>query len=247
MISFFRTIRQKLLNQNRVTKYLVYALGEILLVVIGILIALQVNNWNEGKKTLEQERRILIALHNEFDENLKELNRDIARIDSQLVASRQILDFFGEATSPDEFLLDSLILMSFPNFTWNPSSYVLNDLKNSGQISRLSDEKVQLLLFGWERHYENLEEFKSGGEKSSDAFIEYLREFSSLRNIDNTGSIGSELFNRSRLGFSNQELLKDRRFENIVDDKLATAAGLKLQYEITIGKIEEILKATQKL
>jgi hypothetical protein len=53
MISFFRTIRLKLLSQNRVTRYLVYAFGEIFLVVIGILIALQVNNWNEGKKTLE--------------------------------------------------------------------------------------------------------------------------------------------------------------------------------------------------
>jgi hypothetical protein len=61
MISFFRKIRQNLLSQNRVTRYLVYAFGEIFLVVIGILIALQVNNWNEGKKTLEQERRILKA------------------------------------------------------------------------------------------------------------------------------------------------------------------------------------------
>jgi hypothetical protein len=245
MISFFRTIRQKLLNQNQLTRYLVYAFGEILLVVIGILIALQVNNWNEGKKTLEQERWILIALHNEFDENLKELNRDIARIDSQLVASRQILDFFGEPTPPDEFLLDSLILMSFANFTWNPSSYVLNDLKNSGQLSRLSDQNLQLLLFGWERHFENLDEFKSDSEKSADAFVGYLREFSSLRNIDSKGVIGSELFTRSRLGLSNQELLKERHFENIVDDKLATAAGLKLQYEKTVGKIEEILQATQ--
>jgi hypothetical protein len=245
MISFFRKIRQNLLSQNRVTRYLVYAFGEIFLVVIGILIALQVNNWNEGKKTLEQERRILMALHNEFDENLKELNRDIARMDSQLVANRQLLDFFGEPMPPDEFLLDSLILRSFANFTRNPSSYVLNDLKNSGQISRLSDQNLQLLLFGWERHYENLDEFKSDSEKSADAFIEYLREYSSLRNIDNTGDINGEVFTRSKLGFSNQELLKDKRFENIVDDKLATATGLKFNYVKTMGKIKEILKATQ--
>ncbi len=51
MISFFRKIRQKLLNANTVSRYLAYALGEILLVVIGILIALQVNNWNEDRKT----------------------------------------------------------------------------------------------------------------------------------------------------------------------------------------------------
>jgi hypothetical protein len=187
----------------------------------------------------------LTALHNEFQENLNELNRDIARMDSQLVANRQLLDFFGEPTPPDEFLIDSLILMSFANFTWNPSSYVLNDLKNSGQLSRLTDENLQLLLFGWERHFENLEEFKSDSEKSSDAFVEYLREYSSLRNIDYKGEIDGEVFTRSRLGFSNQKLLKDRRFENIVDDKLITAAGLRHNYVKTIERIEEILKATQ--
>ncbi|WP_348719101.1 DUF6090 family protein [uncultured Algoriphagus sp.] len=53
MISFFRKIRQKLLTQNRVTRYLIYAFGEIFLVVIGILIALQVNNWKEKRKNLK--------------------------------------------------------------------------------------------------------------------------------------------------------------------------------------------------
>jgi hypothetical protein len=47
MISFFRKIRQKLLQQNQVTRYFIYALGEILLVTIGILIALQLNSWKE--------------------------------------------------------------------------------------------------------------------------------------------------------------------------------------------------------
>jgi hypothetical protein len=51
MISFFRIIRQKLLQENRITRYLVYAIGEILLVVIGILIALQVNNYREAQQT----------------------------------------------------------------------------------------------------------------------------------------------------------------------------------------------------
>lgn len=59
MLSLFRKIRQNLLAQNRATKYLLYALGEILLVVMGILIALQVNNWNEERKIKENERLLL--------------------------------------------------------------------------------------------------------------------------------------------------------------------------------------------
>jgi hypothetical protein len=50
MIKFFRKIRQKMLTENKFSKYLLYAIGEIILVVIGILIALQINNWNEGRK-----------------------------------------------------------------------------------------------------------------------------------------------------------------------------------------------------
>jgi hypothetical protein len=50
MIKFFRKIRQKLLVENKISKYLLYAIGEVVLVVIGILIALSVNNWNEGNK-----------------------------------------------------------------------------------------------------------------------------------------------------------------------------------------------------
>ena len=50
MIKFFRKIRHKLLSENRVSKYILYAIGEIVLVVVGILIALQINNWNENKK-----------------------------------------------------------------------------------------------------------------------------------------------------------------------------------------------------
>ena len=49
MLKFFRRIRQKLIAENKVGKYLIYAIGEIVLVVIGILIALWINNWNEGK------------------------------------------------------------------------------------------------------------------------------------------------------------------------------------------------------
>ena len=49
MIKFFRSIRQKLLTENKFSKYLLYAIGEIVLVVIGILIALSINNWNEKR------------------------------------------------------------------------------------------------------------------------------------------------------------------------------------------------------
>jgi hypothetical protein len=74
MIKFFRKIRQKTLTENKFGKYLTYAIGEIILVVIGILIALSINNWNENKKSENQ----LNNIYNEVETNLKS---DLLNID----------------------------------------------------------------------------------------------------------------------------------------------------------------------
>jgi hypothetical protein len=73
MIKFFRHIRQRLVRENRFSKYLLYAIGEIILVVIGILIALQINNWNENRKLKKSEIKLL--------ENFKtSIEADTARV-----------------------------------------------------------------------------------------------------------------------------------------------------------------------
>ena len=63
MIKLFRKIRQKLLAENKISKYLIYAIGEIILVVIGILIALQINNWNESNKEKKKHGYYLNSLN----------------------------------------------------------------------------------------------------------------------------------------------------------------------------------------
>jgi len=70
MLRFFRQLRQRLLTENRFSKYLLYAVGEILLVMIGILLALQVNNWNEGRKDRILEKEVLIALKQTLESNI---------------------------------------------------------------------------------------------------------------------------------------------------------------------------------
>lgn len=81
MIKFFRKIRQKLLSENKFSRYLIYAIGEIVLVVIGILIALQINNWNEERKEAVRQTK-----------HIEQLLQD-ARIDSVFYTSR--LDHFA--------------------------------------------------------------------------------------------------------------------------------------------------------
>ena len=84
MIKFFRKIRQKLLAENRYNKYLIYAIGEIVLVVIGILIALQINNWNENPKTTQKTNNYLKALVGEIDKNINTLSNAIEFVYSDI-------------------------------------------------------------------------------------------------------------------------------------------------------------------
>ena len=74
-MKFYRKIRQKLLSEGKTSKYFRYAIGEILLVMIGILLALQVNNWNDRRIEAKREQTILKNLHAEFNDNLTELQR----------------------------------------------------------------------------------------------------------------------------------------------------------------------------
>jgi hypothetical protein len=78
MIPFFRKIRKQLANDNKPLKYMRYAIGEIVLVVIGILIALSINNWNEARKEKVKERKILIELENNLAANSKILSDEIS-------------------------------------------------------------------------------------------------------------------------------------------------------------------------
>ena len=88
MITFFRKIRQNLLKEGKTVKYLKYAFGEIILVVIGILIALQINNWNEGKKNHAKETLLIKNIVEDLKSDTVHMNKALNELDEQL----QVID-----------------------------------------------------------------------------------------------------------------------------------------------------------
>ena len=90
MINFFRKIRKKMLDNNKPMKYIRYAIGEILLVVIGILIALSINNWNQNRITKLKEKKALIQLVQNLNSNLKQFSYNI-KIENDIIKSVEIL------------------------------------------------------------------------------------------------------------------------------------------------------------
>ena len=90
MINFFRKTRQKFLRENRFTKYLLYATGEIILVVIGILIALQVNNWNIDRQVKNKEQAYLLEIRNNLQQDSLKLQEVLDFNSYQILRSIKI-------------------------------------------------------------------------------------------------------------------------------------------------------------
>lgn len=97
MINFLRRIRRDLMSENKTSVYLIYAVGEVILVVFGILIALQIDNWNENKRIRNTEQQYLLALEEEFSFNMGELESIMDRNQLNFENAVRVL----ENTGPD--------------------------------------------------------------------------------------------------------------------------------------------------
>jgi hypothetical protein len=146
MIKFFRRIRLDLMEKNKTGRYLKYAIGEIALVVIGILVALQINNWNESRKDNLRERAILIQIEEEYRANLAQLEAKMQMRSIVVNCGLRVLTYMN---TPKIIPRDSvLLLLSRINndATFDP---IQNDLISSGNIRLIKNNQLKSLLSSW--------------------------------------------------------------------------------------------------
>ena len=148
MIKFFRHIRQTLLMENKTSKYFKYAIGEIILVVIGILIALQINNWNELNKERGVELETLKDLKVEIEQNILvfEKHLNIKRV------GKTNIDVYINKLKAGNTKVEDIIAFydkGYGGGTYNPSNGVLNSVINSGNINTLTNKKLKYELTSW--------------------------------------------------------------------------------------------------
>jgi hypothetical protein len=139
-----------MIKENRASKYILYALGEIILVVIGILIALQINNWNEEKKTNEKTKNSLIALRNDLILDTLLINENLPEIKHQL----QLNESLRARIAKPNATLDTLIKIARYEFNPNWNNQILyntnaySSLNQTGLIENLPDSlKTQIKDF----------------------------------------------------------------------------------------------------
>ena len=131
MIPFFRKIRKKMADDNRPLKYMRYAIGEILLVVIGILIALQINTWNEERKLKSKERKSLTELRKDLNQNLNDIGIYIISLQKCKKSNETIIYHIeNKLVYNDSLDYHFSMLYPFISFTINQTTY--ETLKQNG-------------------------------------------------------------------------------------------------------------------
>ena len=148
MIGFFREIRKKLADDNKPLKYLRYAIGEIVLVVIGILIALQINNWNTHKQETKE-------LHNHLKNIQNNLRGDLISMEEARIfrdSSRSHSQTYLRIANKDEITIDDFSMIensdykAYYDLNFEPRTSGFETLKNSGSIGKLSGTKIEVSL-----------------------------------------------------------------------------------------------------
>ena len=156
MIKFFRNIRQKMLTDNKFSKYLLYAIGEIILVVIGILIALQINNSNESRKLRKQELHYLENLKTDLKLNIAELNKYIKVRNSRIESANKILEYFEgkQLTDLNDFAFHTTNIYIWQKFSQQDNTF--QELINSGNLALISNDSIKNGLLNLQALYKKL-------------------------------------------------------------------------------------------
>ena len=156
MIKFFRKIRQSLLTDSKFGKYLLYAIGEIILVVIGILIALQINNANEARKLRSQEIHYLENLKTDLNLNIAELDEYIAVRNSRIESANKVLEHFEgkPLTDLNDFAFHTTNIYIWQKFTQQDNTF--QELVNSGNLALISNDTIKNGLLNLQSLYKKL-------------------------------------------------------------------------------------------
>jgi len=219
MIKFFRHIRKSLLMENKTGKYLKYAIGEIVLVVIGILIALQINNWNENRLEKLEELQLLENIKVDFEQTIEELEGMNSNRQIILNSNYALTDIKTTGDFSNTKKIDTLIGNTFIVPTFNGKSGSLMVLLNSGKINLLKNESLKKILFAWPSEVEDMTEGEIDSKLlTNQSYIPLIRKYGNVSEIIQTSTMlpikpknrGSGLISYYKA------LLNDKEFENLL-------------------------------
>ena len=159
MIKFFRHIRKSLFMENKTSKYLKYAIGETILVVIGILIALQINNWNQNRLDRKFETVMLNEVKSSLESDMEIYEIFVERAKLKSEGIQELLEMIASKKSyPDSVLRNTYNKMSL-GFVFNYNKGGYEAIKSVG-LDKISNDSLRNgLIVTYEMHYPRIELF----------------------------------------------------------------------------------------
>jgi len=253
MIKFFRHIRRSLIQENKTGKYFKYAIGEIFLVMIGILLALQVNNWNESNRNQRETTDYLERLSTEIDLYIGKVNKEIEIDKNQIHASKELLNLFHqERKHLKSKTLDSLIFTVFGANTIDINLGIFNEGVNGGKIGNIKSEKLRTALYGFIGLIEDLKRKElMWNEDLNKNLGGFLNENFNYREMDNTFSrYKGEIGNSNFKDFNNLSILSSMEFENHIDNRFFLNRMQLENYQkvnLELKKIDSLISGELKI
>lgn len=158
MAKFFRKFRQRLISDSKLGKYFIYAIGEIVLVVIGILIAVAINDCQQQKILQKKEQTYLIGLKDEFETSKLKLSELIEVNKQNYLSVKKILEYkSNQKELPTEKEFSELLFRSFSfDIAFNANNALLYEMINSGSLKDISNNQLRALLTNWESRMEDI-------------------------------------------------------------------------------------------
>ena len=155
MMKFFRKIRYDLMGKNKTGKYLKYAIGEIVLVVIGILIALQINNWNANRKAILIADEYYCQLLNDLRQEKEQLEALSKEAKQCIAIGKQLIkDLHAKEKSKNELIKDYLLAVR--SIAYVPINATYKDLESSGNLGLLKNKDVKKNLIKYYSEVESI-------------------------------------------------------------------------------------------
>jgi hypothetical protein len=233
-------MRQVLVPENRLGRYFLYATGEILLMVIGILIALKVSNWNEMMKLKKEEFTMLNNLEDEFNINLENL-RDVQN-NKRIIYDCTLLlkDLIGKSKQEISlYNVDSLLYFSILIADFQANHFVLSQLKSTDKLEIIRSVKLKKLLYEWENALNNkTEAFNMWHTYFMNSLIPFLDEFASVRNLDYYGNYSWSTL--TPLEYNSTEIFGMIQFDNRLENHIWCLNAFSMSIDNLIGIASEV-------
>jgi hypothetical protein len=245
MIKFFRKIRYQHMETGKTTRYFKYALGEIILVVIGILIALQINNWNESRKNQIEASTILNSLNLELIDDFDAINGTVKSLEKRKSNSNYLYDLIlGHTVQIDSSKVVEALMNTGFIYKFVPSFAVYNEIQNSGKLGLINSDNLKKYLANYKSQVE--ENYRIEG--SYDISVKKFEQEATKYLIEIPISTEKRLYKKYKLiKFNTQKLSKDEAFLNLLKHiSYITEIELALKRDLLIPKMELLKKLITK-